>query len=199
MKNTVASILTSAFRRLTSSSRSTRDSEISSFTSSGSRLAIPCNGNPKDIPGVGEKFGASIMRPTRGWMFMCMAMEVAQRSTCRRLKVGVILTNPDGTKIAAMGYNGNARGLTNDCDTAQPGACGCIHAEVNALIKAPYDRGELVMYTTHSPCYNCAKLILNSAVTRVRYRYEYRNTSGLALLRSRGILVEQLDPQYQSI
>lgn len=73
-----------------------------------------------------------------------------------------------------------------------PGDCGCIHAEANALIKAPFRQGPLVMYTTLSPCRDCAKLIINSAVKTVFYLNAYRDTAGLSLLEKAGIHVAYL-------
>ena len=128
-------------------------------------------------------------RPTKHEMFLTVAGVVSLRGTCRRLQVGCIITNEDGTQIVSMGYNGNARGLNNRCDTEIAGLCGCIHAEENALIKAPYDKGPLTMYTTHSPCIQCAKRILNSRITKVFYTTAYRDLSGIHLLSSQGVHV----------
>lgn len=132
-------------------------------------------------------------RISRDEMFMEMAEIASQRSTCSRLQVGCIITTTDGTAIVGIGYNGNARGLPNTCDTDVPGDCGCIHAEINALIKAPYHDGELTLYTTVSPCVDCSKLILNSRVKRVVYRSLYRRQDGLNLLIERGLDVDHLN------
>ena len=133
-------------------------------------------------------------RISRDIMFMVMAMAAGARSTCQRLQVGCIITNMQGTKVLGIGYNGNAAGLANQCDSTEPGACGCIHAEVNALLKAPYETTiPLTLYTTHSPCLSCSKLILNSAVTRVVYLEEYRLDEGIRLLRQHGITCNVLD------
>jgi deoxycytidylate deaminase len=59
---------------------------------------------------------------------MRMAEELAKRSTCARLQVGTVITTPDLTQVLGIGYNGNARGLPNRCDSTQPGACGCFVA-----------------------------------------------------------------------
>lgn len=120
-------------------------------------------------------------RPSKDEMFMQLAHVVSQRSTCQRAHVGAIITNWDGTSIKSMGYNGNARGLPDACDTTTPGLCGCLHAEENALLKAPYGP-ELTMYTTVSPCLACAKRILNSSVRRIVYDESYRDDAGLRQL-----------------
>src|SRR5438270_9581110 len=69
-------------------------------------------------------------------VYMRMAEELAKRSTCARLQVGSVITSGDLTQVLGIGYNGNARGLPNRCDSTQPGSCGCIHGELNSLVKA---------------------------------------------------------------
>ena len=69
-------------------------------------------------------------------VYMRMAEELAKRSTCGRLQVGTVVTDQLLENVLAIGYNGNAKGLPNRCDSDQPGNCGCIHSEQNALIKA---------------------------------------------------------------
>src|SRR5712692_590657 len=59
-------------------------------------------------------------------VYMRMAEELAKRSTCARLQVGTVITTHDLTQVLGIGYNGNARGLPNRCDTTTPGACGCF-------------------------------------------------------------------------
>lgn len=130
---------------------------------------------------------------------MGMALLAAERSSCSRLKVGAIITSWDGTQVVGIGYNGNARGLPNACDRKDPGRCGCVHAETNALIKAPYDRGDLIMYVTHSPCEACAKLIINSAVKRVIYNEVYRDPVGLELMQYAGLVVDSLEEACQEL
>lgn len=122
-----------------------------------------------------------VSRISKPEMFMRMAEIAAMRSTCLRRSVGCVITNDDMTSIVSLGYNGNARGLANTCDTTVPGACGCLHAEMNALLKAPYSQ-PLRLFTTCSPCLQCAKSILNSPVTAVYYRELYRSNQGLDLL-----------------
>ena len=82
----------------------------------------------------------SVERPPLYEVYMRMAEELAKRSTCSRLQVGTVLTDPSLENVVAIGYNGNARGFPNRCDSDEPGRCGCIHSEMNAVVKAP---GEL--------------------------------------------------------
>lgn len=118
-----------------------------------------------------------------------MAHLLAQdRSTCLRAKVGALVTDIEMNTILSIGYNGPERGGPNRCrGSNEPGSCQCIHAEMNVLIKAPYDRGPLKLFTTYSPCPVCARLICQSRIIEVHYGIQYRLTDGLDLLDQRGI------------
>lgn len=120
-------------------------------------------------------------------VYMRMAEELAKRSTCSRLQVGTVVTDAKLENVLAIGYNGNAKGLPNRCDSTVPGNCGCIHSEVNALVKAPGAVKDKVVFVTNSPCVMCAKLMINSGVTHVFYRMAYRDPSGIELLANAGV------------
>jgi dCMP deaminase len=120
-------------------------------------------------------------------VYMRMAEELAKRSTCERLQVGTVVTDARLENVLAIGYNGNAKGLPNRCDSTVPGQCGCIHSEVNALVKAPGSVKNKVIFVTNSPCVMCSKLIINSGVTHVFYRAVYRDPTGVELLARAGV------------
>ena len=126
-------------------------------------------------------------RPTLPQIFGQFARLVATRSTCKRLNVGSVVTNGDFTRVLAIGYNGNARGLPNTCDRDEAGNCGCIHSEINALLKLDYTEPEKIMFITDSPCVACSKAIINAGIQHVYYLREYRVSTGLGLLRGAGI------------
>ncbi len=50
-------------------------------------------------------------------VYMRMAEELAKRSTCSRLQVGTVVTDAKLENVLAIGYNGNAKGLPNRCDS----------------------------------------------------------------------------------
>jgi dCMP deaminase len=132
-------------------------------------------------------------RPSKELLMAEIARITAFRSTCLRAHVGAVITNDELTNIVSMGYNGTARALPNGCDDPKrQGDCGCVHAEANALIKAPYDRGHLFMFTTTTPCVDCAKLIINSRVSRVYAQREYRDPTGAHLLVRAGVQLHML-------
>ena len=124
-------------------------------------------------------------------VYMRMAEELAKRSTCARLQVGSVITSEDMTQVLGIGYNGNARGLPNRCDTSEPGKCGCVHGELNSLVKAGAHVPNKIMFVTASPCVMCAKSIINCNVARVYYREAYRDPAGLDTLRQGGVEVIQ--------
>lgn len=126
-------------------------------------------------------------------VYLRMAEELAKRSTCARLQVGTVITTPDLTQVLGIGYNGNARGLPNRCDSSEPGRCGCIHSEQNALLKAGAQLPGKVMFVTSSPCVMCAKMVVNGNVAKVYYRTGYRDAAGLRVLEEAGVQVEQYD------
>ncbi len=126
-------------------------------------------------------------------VYMRMAEELAKRSTCARLKVGTVITDAALENVVAIGYNGNAKGFPNRCDSAVPGSCGCLHSEVNALVKAPGGMRDKVVFVTDSPCVMCAKLMINSGVSHVLYRRAYRDPSGIEALEAGGVTPVRYD------
>jgi dCMP deaminase len=126
-------------------------------------------------------------------VFMRMAEELAKRSTCARLQVGSVITTGDLTQVLGIGYNGNARGFPNRCDSTAPGGCGCLHSEQNCLIKAGAQIPGKFMFVSASPCVMCAKMIINTNVARVYYREAYRDPAGLDVLREGGVEVVHYD------
>ena len=130
-------------------------------------------------------------------VYMRMAEDLAKRSTCTRLRVGTVITDALLENVVAIGYNGNAKGLPNRCDSRVPGQCGCLHSEVNALVKAPGGMRDKVVFVTDSPCIMCSKLMINSGASHLFYRREYRDPSGLEILRAAGVGVVHYD-RWQS-
>lgn len=134
-------------------------------------------------------------RPGKLATFLAIAHLVSMRATCARARVGCVITDWDLTSIVSIGYNGGAAKLPNGCDRPEEkGNCGCIHAEVNALVKAPYGQ-QLILFCTDSPCVQCAKLIVNSSVKLVVYDRQYRVTEGLRVLQDGGVRAHVLSPR----
>ncbi len=128
-------------------------------------------------------------RPSFEEVYMDFALGISRRSTCKRLQVGTVITTTDFRKVLAVGYNGNATGLPNTCDRDEPGNCGCLHSEENAVINCDSPRQvEKYIFVTHIPCIPCAKRIINLGnVKRVIYDKEYRSKDSIPLLIETGI------------
>lgn len=126
-----------------------------------------------------------ITRPSWDEYFLELAAVVAKRGSCLRPpQVGAVIVSDK--RIIATGYNGTPTGIDN-CDQGgcarcmarhegevvsgqNKDACICIHAEQNAIIQAALygvSTSGATLYTTHSPCTQCAKMIINSKVVRV--------------------------------
>ncbi len=133
-------------------------------------------------------------RPSFEEVYMDFALGISKRSTCKRLQVGTVITTTDFRKVIAVGYNGNATGLPNTCDRDEPGNCGCLHSEENAVINCDSPRQvEKFIFVTHVPCLPCAKRIINLGnVRRLIYRKEYRSIDSIPLLIQAGIEVFSL-------
>lgn len=134
-------------------------------------------------------------RPSFEQIYLTLAQTLSQRSTCKRLQVGTVITSTDFRKVLAIGYNGNATGLPNTCDRDEVGNCGCLHSEENATINCDAPRmTEKIVFVTHLPCVSCAKRLINMGnVKRVYFGILYRDTTARDVLQSVGIEVMQLD------
>lgn len=141
-------------------------------------------------------------------------MDIAEKfstlSTCERLKVGAVITK--NNRIISTGYNGVPSGLKHCCeiykgiDFSIPendevhrkfSAHYELHAEQNAIVEAAKNGIALngsILYTTVEPCDYCRKLIAQSGIKKVYYRYKYdRNHEESDLIAEQlGLLIEQV-------
>lgn len=135
-------------------------------------------------------------------VYMEIAYAVAKLSYAKRRQVGCVIVKDD--QIVSFGYNGTPKGFDNDCEDTVPckNECDCggceatvtkkevLHAESNALTKiakSTLSSNGADLYTTTAPCFDCAKLIIQSGIKRVFYNESYRDMSGVALLEQANI------------
>lgn len=142
--------------------------------------------------------------------YMKTAETFAELSHARRLHVGAIIVKDD--RIISIGYNGMPAGWDNNCeDTIVENYAGfegaihsvklktkpeVLHAETNAIAKLARsnESGDgAVLFVTHSPCLDCAKLVYQSGLTSVFYRNDYRDDSGIQFLKKAGVTVEKIN------
>jgi dCMP deaminase len=70
-----------------------------------------------------------------------------------------------------------------------------LHAESNAIMKvakSTMNCNGAELYTTTCPCFDCAKLIIQAGITKVYYSEDYRDMSGVELLKKAGIEVKEV-------
>ena len=126
-------------------------------------------------------------------VFANFARELAQLSKCEERKVAAIITDKAMTQVYSIGVNGGPKGLV-DCMCKLGGKYGCVHAEINALVKCRSDAPDKVMFVTLSPCIACAAAIINApgGFSTVYYLEEWKDNAGIGLLKSAGINVISL-------
>ena len=70
-----------------------------------------------------------------------------------------------------------------------------IHAEQNIITfsaKNGISTDNCTLYITHSPCKQCAKLIVQSGITRVVYEKDYRDRDGVEFLKDVGVTLSKI-------
>jgi len=118
----------------------------------------------------------------------------SELSYANRKKVGCIIVK-DGS-IISDGYNGTPKGFENDCeDLFGKTKWYVMHAEANAILKLSKSNNSSIgstLYTTLSPCKDCAKLILHADIKNVYYTEKYKDRTGIDFLESNGISCNNL-------
>ena len=154
------------------------------------------------------------------YTFLEMAYVFANLSKAKRRKVGCIIVK-DG-QVISNGFNGTPSGFNNRCEvklstyderdtyyekdewiynhldkkyTRLKTKPEVLHAESNALMKIARSTNSSIgstMYLTCSPCFECAKLIIQSGIARLVYKEDYRKEDGIDLLRLTDIIIEKI-------
>lgn len=126
-------------------------------------------------------------------VFKKFTQDLATLSKCSEHQVAAIVTDNHLSQVYSIGINGGPKGLV-DCMCMIDGKYGCVHAEINALIKCNSTDSDKVMIVTLSPCKQCAAAIINApgGFSAVYYIEEWKDDSGIKLLRAAGIKVKQI-------
>ncbi|CAH0480379.1 unnamed protein product [Peronospora belbahrii] len=138
--------------------------------------------------------------------FMSVAFLSAMRSKDPSTQVGACIVNPD-RKIVGIGYNGFPNRCGDDelpwaresetnspLDTKYPYVC---HAEMNAILnKNSTDVKGCTIYVALFPCNECAKLIIQSGISRVvycsdKYKHDWKFVASRRLLDMAGVHLTQ--------
>ena len=134
--------------------------------------------------------------------YLRMAKEWSLLSKAKRKQVGALVVK--NSMIISDGYNGTPHGFDINCEfdtrfgtETKPEV---LHAESNALTKlakSTLSSDGAIVYITLSPCFDCAKLMIQSGITRVVYGDEYHCLAGVELLKKAGIEVAYIT-NYES-
>ncbi len=136
---------------------------------------------------VSAKAPLTKSRPSWDEYFMSLAEVVGSRGTCDRGKSGCVIVKDK--QILTTGYVGSPMGLPH-CDevghemhkvthadgTETMHCIRTVHAEQNAMIQAARVGISLqgaTLYCKMTPCYVCAKLIINAGIIRVVAAKDY--------------------------
>lgn len=131
----------------------------------------------------------TITRPNWAEYFLQIAETVSLRADCRRRQHGAVVVK--NNQIVATGYNGAAAGTPGCLEGACPrgllgydvvkeftnydagaGRCISTHAEINALLRAGFDRTNgATIYITGEPCPTCWKTILAAGVAKAVWKH----------------------------
>lgn len=146
----------------------------------------------------------ALSRPSLDEYFLSIAAVVATRATCDRAKIGAVLVRDK--YIISTGYNGAPRGLLH-CDEVghlmENGHCvRTTHAEQNAILQAAVHGNstrETTLYSTHSPCSICTRIILNAQVKRVVALNFYRDASVIEMFKQAGVTLLILNAGHEEV
>ncbi len=89
-------------------------------------------------------------------------------------KLGAVLVSVDG-RSTALGYNGLATKVPDTPENwERPRKYELVvHAELNALINAPFDSRGSTIYCRLKPCHRCASPLVNAGVARFVWFEDY--------------------------
>ena len=132
-------------------------------------------------------------REERRQVFKNFTLDLATLSKCTERGVAAIITDKHLSNVLSIGINGGPKHLA-DCMCVTDGKYGCIHAEINALIKCQNNDPDKIMFVTLSPCKQCAAAIINApgGFSAVYFFEEWKDDSGIKLLKAAGIHVTSI-------
>jgi dCMP deaminase len=127
-------------------------------------------------------------------LYLRMADVWSENSHCKRNKVGCLIVKD--RQIISDGYNGTPSGFSNECEDCNNNTLPTVlHAEANAITKIAKSTNSAegaTLYVTLSPCFDCAKLIIQAGIKRIVYSETYRNTDSFKLFEEAGIEIKKI-------
>ena len=146
-------------------------------------------------------------------VYMENAVNFSTLSKANRKQVGCVLVTPENVQIHA--YNGTPEGWDNSCEYEEEVLVSefgkgswlektgntvtkneVIHSELNAILHAARQGVSVkgsTLYVSLSPCIKCSAMIAQAGIKRVVYKEEYRDLTGVDMLKQHGIIVEKIN------
>lgn len=129
-------------------------------------------------------------RPSWDDYFLGIMDAVKERGTCDRGKSGSLIVKDN--RILTTGYVGSAKGMPhcdeaghlmhevlNEDGTKSKHCIRTVHAEQNAIVQAARNGISIegaTIYCSMTPCFTCAKLIINAGIKRVVANKDYHRS-----------------------
>ncbi|MEK7167396.1 MAG: cytidine/deoxycytidylate deaminase family protein [Patescibacteria group bacterium] len=145
-----------------------------------------------------------------GWdqYFMNIVGQVAGRATCDRGRSGCIIVRD--RQILTTGYVGSPVGIShcdeighefhqviNEDGTTSQHCIRTTHAEQNAICQAAklgVSINGATIYCKMTPCYNCAKMIINVGIKRIVCEKDYHASKlSKEIFQKAGVVLDILD------
>jgi dCMP deaminase len=146
-------------------------------------------------------------RPSWDQYFLTITRQVAERSTCKRAKVGAVIVRDKN--ILATGYNGAPAGLAHCTEVGcliyesktpsgeiEENCYRTIHAEINAIAQAAKNGVSIrdaAIYVTHTPCIHCMKVLINTGIKQIFYERDYKANTVRDLLASTDVVIKKVE------
>jgi len=135
--------------------------------------------------------------------FMNIAILSSMRSKDPSTQVGCVIVDKQN-RIVGTGYNGFPIGCSddefpwdkhseNELDNKYLYVC---HAEINAILNSNTPTENCIMYTTLFPCCDCAKMIIQSGISKIYYiskKDDIKTIASERMFNSVGIDYESFD------
>lgn len=130
---------------------------------------------------------------TRVEVFKNFMLDLCQLSKCEERHVAAVITDKNLSQVYSIGINGGPIGQ-DQCMCKSPGKYGCVHAEINALVKCYIKDKDKVMFVSLSPCISCAAAIINDPdkFSTVYYVEDWKDKTGIEMLERAGIRVHKI-------
>lgn len=153
------------------------------------------------------------VRPSWDEYFMSIATLVGSRATCGRGRSGCVIARD--RQLLVTGYVGSPVGLPhcdevghemhkvlNDDGQISEHCIRTVHAEQNAIAQAArlgISVDGATLYCSMTPCYVCAKILINSGIKKVVAQKDYqRSARSKEIFTASGVELQILNPEVEN-